>query len=269
MTFRELVTDNPLQIEFKRAFRRFFGVSRSGSLNAAVLVICVVLYAILMLVVVTFREFMSPIAILYLQLILLTFIIPSNLHGAIAAEREKRTWDMLLVAPITNAQIVVGKMLGGILLMLFLSVLLIPATLISFAGDHNATFGKVMQAEATVLGFAFFLAALSVFVSSRAKRAFAAQMTIYGILILALIVWPMFASVITSSYDNQGVLMFMHPYFALARIWEPRTFGPDFGDSTLYSGFLQFALFLGMAALLTLFTIHTLSNADGDAGPRR
>lgn len=269
MTLRELIVDNPLRIEYKRAFRRFFGVTRAGSLNAAVLVICAVAYALLMLVVITYREFMSPIAILYIQLILLTFIIPSNLHGSIAGEREKRTWDLLLVAPITNAQIVVGKMLGGLLLALFISVLLIPATLISFSGDPQATFGKVLQGESLILGYALFLAALSLFISSRAKRAFAAQMCIFGVLILWMLVWPMFAAVLSTASEDQGMLLFMHPYVALARIWEPRVFGPNNSDQALYSGVLQFVIFVVGAVMLTLFTFSTLTNADGDSGIRR
>lgn len=271
MTFRELVTENPLQIEFKRAFRRFFGVSRNGTLNTAILVLCVMIYSILMLVVITYREFMSPIAILVLQLIMLTFIVPANLHGAIAAEREKRTWDMLLVAPITNAQIVIGKMIGGILLLLFVSALLVPATILSFAGDRDATIGRVLAGEAVVLGFAFFLAALSVFVSARAKRAFAAQLTIYAILILGLLVWPIFVSVLVS-YRDQGFLLFMHPYYALIRIWDPGSFGSMTGgsdDSALFTGWLQLVVFVGAAAVLTQVTIQTLTNSDGDAGPRR
>jgi ABC-type transport system involved in multi-copper enzyme maturation permease subunit len=271
VTFRELVIDNPLQIEFKRAFRRFFGVSRNGTLNAAILVLCVMVYSILMLVVITYREFMSPIAILILQLIMLTFIVPANLHGAIAAEREKRTWDMLLVAPITNAQIVIGKMIGGVLLLLFVSALLIPATVLSFAGDNDATFGKVLAAEAVVLGFAFFLAALSVFISARTKRAFAAQLTIYAVLILGLIVWPIFTSVLVP-YREQGYLLFMHPYYALVRIWDPGSFdsmGSGNSDQALFTGWLQLLVYLGAAAVLTQITIQTLTNSDGDAGPRR
>lgn len=264
MTFRELVIDNPLQIEFKRAFRRFFGVSRTGALNTAVLIICVVLYALLMTIVITYREYMSPIAILYIQLLLLTFIVPSNLHGAIAAEKEKRTWDMLLVAPITNAQIVIGKLIGGVLLLLFISALLLPATLISFTGDHQATFSMVFAGEVLILGFALFLATLSIFVSSHAKRAFAAQLTIYAILILGLLIWPMFASVLAPGRDGIQ-LMLLHPFVALGMLWDP---GYDRPESGLFNGYLQFGVYLLFAAFLVFVTIKDLSNSE-DAGSRR
>lgn len=271
MTFRKLVLENPLHFEFKRGVRRFFGVSRSGALNTAVLALCVLFYAGLMLMVITYREFMSPIGIMYLQLFLLTFIVPSSLHATIAGEREKRTWDVLSVAPITNAQIVVGKLIGGFLMIAFISLLLLPATIISFRGDYEATIGKVLAGQMVVLGFCMFLAALAVYVSSKAKRAFAAQLSIYALLILGLLVWPMFASVLSGYDSNAAPLLMFHPYYALERVWSG---GNSWSGSpqqyqSLFNGWNQLIMYLVLALILVLLTINTLVDNENGEGRRR
>lgn len=271
MNFRKLVIENPLHFEFKRGVRRFFGVSRSGALNTAVLVICVLFYAGLMLMVISYREFMSPLGIMFLQLFLLTFVVPSSLHATIAGEREKRTWDVLSVAPISNAQIVVGKFIGGLLMIAFISLLLLPATIISFGGDYEATLGKLIQGQFVVLGFCVFLAALSVYISSKAKRAFSAQLAIFAVLILGLLVWPMFASIV-SGYNNEAApLLMFHPYYALQRVWDT---GMSWADTyqnyqPLFNGWNQLAVYLILATTLVALTIRTLVDNENGEGRRR
>lgn len=271
MNFRKLVIENPLHFEFKRGVRRFFGVSRTGALNTAVLVICVLFYAALMLMVISYREFMSPIAIMYLQLFLLTFVVPSSLHATIAGEREKRTWDMLAVAPISNAQIVVGKLVGGLLMIAFVSLLLFPALIISFTGDYEATFGKVFYGQLVILGFCVCLASLAVYVSSKTKRAFAAQLAIYALLILALLIWPIFATVLSGPGNEPAPLLMFHPYYALQRVWEPNLSYIDTYQihQSLFNGWNQLLAYLGAAALLTYLTIISLVNGDSGESRRR
>src|SRR5437868_1944057 len=135
MTFRELVIDNPLIIEFKRSVRRFFGVSKHSSVNAVVLVISCLLYGLLLLVTISNRSGMSPLIIIWVQTFIFCFVIPANLHGAIAGERERRSWDFLLVAPISNLQIVVGKLLSGLATVGTTVVLMLPPILICYGGD--------------------------------------------------------------------------------------------------------------------------------------
>lgn len=271
MNFRKLVLENPLHFEFKRGVRRFFGVSRKGTLNTAVLVLCLLFYAALMLTVINFSEFMSPVGILFLQLFLLNFIVPSSLHSTIAGEREKRTWDMLSVAPITNAQIVVGKLIGGVMMIAFITVLLLPAAIISFKGDHDATIGKFMVGQAIVIGFSLFLAGLSVLVSSKAKRAFSAQLTIYGLLILGLLIWPIFASVITEygSGADSSMLLVLHPYVALERAWYPRMYGDALLSQDLFNGWLQLFFYTALMALMVYITIISLVSGENGEGLRR
>src|SRR5690242_1243784 len=48
------------------------------------------------------------------QLFLLLFVTPASVAGAISGERQKRTWDLLLVSQVPPREIVWGKLLAGI-----------------------------------------------------------------------------------------------------------------------------------------------------------
>ena len=65
----------------------------------------------------------------YLQLILICFLTPIFMAGAIAQEANPRTWDILLTTPLSSLQIVLGNLFGR----LFFVVALLVSTLPLFA----------------------------------------------------------------------------------------------------------------------------------------
>ncbi len=272
MTLRDLVVDNPLLIEFKRAVRRFFGVSKHSAINAMVLVISCLLYGLLLLITIANRQAMSPVAIIYVQTFLFCFIIPANLHGAIAGERERRSWDLLLAAPIENSQIVVGKLMSGLAAVATTFLLMFPPMLVAWSGDSEATFEKVFKAELVSLGFAIAVAAVTLFISARSKRAYGAQLLTYAFLFVTQIIYFALVQVFVSpSPFNQGDvtirydLLFLHPFFAIATIWWPGSQQTGF----LYSGWFNFLAYVIIALLVVAYSIKTLQAADGEDGRRR
>lgn len=264
MTFRELTIDNPLMIEYRRSVRRFFGVSKHSTVNAILLVISCLLYGLLLLITIMNRTAMHPAAILYLQTFLFCFLIPANLHGAIAGERERRSWDLLLAAPITNLQIVVGKLMSGIATIATAVGLMLPPLLIAYSGDSSVSLLSVIKAESISIGFALCLAALTLFVSARSKRTFSAQLTTYALLVLGLIVYMSFVSLLGTA-DSRQSLLFLHPFYAITQVWWPD------GDrgSGLYNGLPHLVMYLGIAAVLVAVTVATLQAADGEEGRAR
>ncbi len=275
MTLRELVIENPLLIEFKRAVRRFFGVSKHSAVNAMVLVISCLLYGLLLLITISNRQAMSPVAIIYVQTFLFCFIIPANLHGAIAGERERRSWDLLLAAPIENIQIVVGKLVSGLAAVGTTCLLMLPPMLISWMGDVEATFAKVAQAELVSIGFAIALSAITLLISARSKRAYGAQLVAYAFLMVTQIVYLVFIQVLLSpnSYNQadqamRNNTMFLHPFWAIGIIWWPQQGGSSSG-SILYSGWFNFLAYLTIAAAVVWYTVRTLQAADGEDGRSR
>jgi len=269
LTFRDLFIDNPLLIEFKRAVRRFFGVSKHSSVNAMVLVISCLLYGLLLLITIANRQAMSPVAIIYVQTFLFCFIIPSNLHGAIAGERERRSWDLLLAAPIENVQIVAGKLMSGLAAVATTFLLMLAPMLIAWSGDSEATFGKVFSAELISLGFAIAVAAITLLISARSKRAYSAQLLTYGFLFVTQIVYVAFVAVLAPMGGSDGNkaenLLYLHPFYAISVVWWPRNGIP----MTLYNGVFHVLAYCLIAFGVFAYTVWTLQAADGEDGRRR
>jgi ABC-2 type transport system permease protein len=48
------------------------------------------------------------------QLLMLTFVIPASVAGAISGERQGGTWDLLMASRVQSGEIVWGKLLAGI-----------------------------------------------------------------------------------------------------------------------------------------------------------
>jgi len=268
-SFRSLFLENPMLIEFRRGVRRFFGVSKLGAVNGAVLVVSVLLYGLLLLIVAANREGMSPIAIVLFQTFLYCIIVPASLHGAIAGERERRTWEMLMVAPISNLKIIIGKLLGGVCTLFVVVILMLPPIIMSFAGDPESSFFKLVRAEMISIGFGIFLAAVSIFISSRSKRAYGAHLLIYTYLVVTLIVYPLFVEVAHaggSAENGRSFWLYLHPFYAVLAVWNPTSVS---ASPFYYNGAFHFLVFVLIAVLLCAITIETLQVTDGEPGRRR
>src|SRR5438067_2544501 len=112
--WRTLVMENPMAIEVNRFRRRFLEGGRGKTVNTMILVVAIVAYAALLLVIANMSGDFPPVALIFLQTGVFTLLTPAMMYGSISGERERRSWDLLLVAPITHAQIVVGKFLAAL-----------------------------------------------------------------------------------------------------------------------------------------------------------
>jgi hypothetical protein len=123
-TFRQLFVENPMFAEIQRERNKALAEHnwRGGQLAARVLLL--VIYLFLLILTLNYVHVVEPFVLMYVMLGLATVLIPAGLHGTIAGEREKRALDLLLVAPVTPGQIVVGKFGKTFLslLMIFVSV---------------------------------------------------------------------------------------------------------------------------------------------------
>lgn len=269
--WQELIVDNPMQVDMRRFARKFFTFQRINVANATVLVLAALSYVMLILVALSFSSGLDATVFLLIQTFLYCLIIPSALHGAIAGEREKRTWDLLLAAPISKPQIVVGKFLTGVAVTLVIAALMLVPAIITIPKDSTFSLGTFFHCEVISISFGICVSALSLFFSARAKRAFAAQGTIFGILVLGLILWPVFVFIIagSSSFDRitQDVLLGGHPFYAMGRVIENARQVDyfDTGDrfSMLYLGWFHvtfYAFFTGFFLVYAVKTIHFAEN---------
>jgi ABC-type Na+ efflux pump permease subunit len=105
--WRGLVTENPMLKLSLRAQYQAFVPSKSSSARTVLLLVGVVYLGVTALCA-TYADLVSD--WLFYPVLALALIVPMNiLHGSIAGEREKRSLDTLLVAPLTSGQIVFAK----------------------------------------------------------------------------------------------------------------------------------------------------------------
>ncbi|MBX7132819.1 MAG: ABC transporter permease [Fimbriimonadaceae bacterium] len=267
--FVDLILDNPMLIEIRR-FRRKY-VSTRGTGFAGFLLFMVA-YGLLVTVQLRWPQGMSPGVVLMIELGLFCFLVPTLIHGAIAGERERRSWDFLLVAPVTRAQVVVGKFMGsawGIVLAsgLFLVPLTISLVAESFPSPygyygvqrhtslHDAFLGVLV-----VVTFALMIAALTLFFSARCKRPLMALGASLGLIAIGLIAFPILVAPMMTRETE--LIMYFHPFYVLFQLAE-RWGGPEQFDRAIW-GWPQVFVYAGMTIVLLIWTERTLGFAENE-----
>ncbi len=107
--YRSLISHNPMKAEIRRFRNRYLRRGTKGGASFAVTVIALSFYVLLLIWIGTSLREGAVMAISQICLVAVTLGVPIAAYTMIAGERERRSWDLLLVAPITSAQIVVGK----------------------------------------------------------------------------------------------------------------------------------------------------------------
>lgn len=269
---RTLFTENPMMIEITRFRRKFMG--GGNALNSVILAMCGLIYIGIVALVWNYREAANPIILVFLQTGIFTLLAPALLHGAIAGERERRSWDFLLVAPVTQAQIVCGKFAGAAAAMIACAVALLFPVLIGAAfyqqypmsgpTTSGVNFWNLFQAELLSVAWGLMVCAMTIFFSARCKRGFIALGTTLALLVASLIVWPiLIASAGLMSMDN-NLLNFFHPFWALTQIEFANVRSTnDMNWGAMY-GFPQIFVYIGMTAVFLTWTERTLRFADSE-----
>lgn len=262
--WRELITDNPMLVEIARFRRRFLSVGGSSAMGGLVLAIVAMLYLGLLMLVFGSRGDIDPMAIVMFQTVIYILVIPGMVYASIAGEREKRTLDLLMVAPLSTEQIVMGKFLGamsgiGVGVGAFLVPILI--CLLTFPSTDMLHF---VMSELVSCSFVVMLAAMTLFFSARSRRALTALGLTLGVLTMSLLVGPMLA---VSLFDVQTDSIFVayHPLFVISNLMQRSTsFAPSSYNALIW-GLPQTIGYLVLAAVFLLWASRTLRFADNDA----
>lgn len=262
-SWTELVAKNPMLIEVSRYRRKLFSFSRSNSIGSLIVAVVAITYVGIVSMIVTFRSEISPFVLVGVQTLLFVLVAPILLHSSIAGERERRSWDLLLAAPITKAQIVVGKFLGALSAMAIgaaFFVFPIGVTALSYRGTN---FYNLAEAEVVCLSATALVSAITIFFSARVKRSFMALGATLGLMVLGLLVLPSLSGATTSAM-YMDPLLYMHPGFVLVRLAEAPAHGEGIGvpDSTV--GVPQVLFYLGLSAVMLGWAIKTLNFAENE-----
>ncbi len=276
--FQEVITENPMMSEVSRFASSLKGKGLSAVGLRALIGIAVIISALLVFIVANSRGYMPPSIVLVVQLIVCGLSIALRYYGVIAGERERRSWDLLRVAPITNAQVVVGKFAGmGLMVLIIHAVFLLPLFMAMLPGERmsgyysgglsteyeDASFPRVLAAEVYSLIVCAFMASLVLFFSARVRRAFGALGLSLGFCILLFIIFPALASMATRDSFFGHILSpwptLMH--LGQKQFWAPEDY--DRGALDSYS-FCSFVIYSVLAVFMLVYAVKTLAFADNN-----
>ena len=118
-------------------------------------------------------------SLVWTQTILLSLIVPALASGALTAELESKTIELLALTRLTPGRIVLGKLLSSFLYSMMLLVISLPLAGICLA------FGGISPVEAAaayalLVAWTFLLASVGMFWSSLFNRTVAASLLTYG-----------------------------------------------------------------------------------------
>ena len=118
------------------------------------------------------------IGVLFIELMLIIFIVPALTAGAITSERERKTYDLLQTTLITKAAFVVGKMQSalGYIMLLLLSAIPLQSIAFLFGGVSEA---EMILALLILAVSAMALGAFGMFFSSVTERTLSATVRAY------------------------------------------------------------------------------------------
>lgn len=118
-----------------------------------------------------------------IEFVLLLFITPGITAASIAGEREKQTLDILLSTTMKPAQIIRGKLLASIHLLLIIAISSLPVIGIVFS-IGGITFHELVDFMLLLLVTAIYIGSIGIFFSAMCKRSTIATVCTYTVLLL-------------------------------------------------------------------------------------
>jgi ABC-2 type transport system permease protein len=162
----------------------------------------------------------------FIQLSLVSLFAPALAAGSISGERERQTFDVLLVSRMTAVAIVWGKLVASVafMLLLILSALPLFAAVFLFGGID---FEQFMVTQVLTVTTAVSIGAVSLFLSAVFRRTLPSTVVAYGVAFAGMIgtlvagLLFTFALVVRGSAAQTPVngdlhpLLFANPFYAL------------------------------------------------------
>jgi ABC-type transport system involved in multi-copper enzyme maturation permease subunit len=202
---------------------------------------------------------------LYVQLPLLLFFAALSAASAVAREKDRRTFVLLLMTDLRNYEIVLGKLLGSLLQIVLLLAGMVPAlALLLLLGG----IAPVQVAQATLIMAATALGAgsLGCLVALWREKTFPALalttlfLVLYFCLVRALAVVPGLVAWLSGSGESSSILaveswqIWLDPFLALESVLEPASHAqtavpPAYGFAAVM---LLFSVLLNTWAMLRL-----------------
>lgn len=121
-----------------------------------------------------------------IEFILVLFLVPALTSSAISGEREKQTLDIMLTTKLTPFQIVLGKLLASISIMILLAVSSLPIISIVFS-IGGITFLDLIKFMILIVVTAIYVGSIAILISTYCKKTTAATVASYSVMLLITI----------------------------------------------------------------------------------
>jgi ABC-type transport system involved in multi-copper enzyme maturation permease subunit len=121
-----------------------------------------------------------------IQLSLLSLFAPALASGAISGERERQTFDVLLVSRVTASGIVLGKLVTSVAFMMLMILAALPlfAAVFLFGG---VDFEQFLVTQVVTVTTAVSIGAVSLFVSALFRRTLSSTVVAYGVAFFGMV----------------------------------------------------------------------------------
>ena len=226
-SLRVLFLDNAMLTEGSRSLRKFgrnARTTKSRAVNAVVFILIAFFYLWLCVVATNYPEAWRAI-LPNIELLLITLAVPASIYGAVANERERATWEALILTRLTPGQIIYGKLIWRILqvvLIAGLMTILMGVNLISL--PDNLRYGSwegasssgdggmphpwlnLFQLQFMMLAWGLLLAGFGLWVSSGSRRSVTAAAVTFGSLLGGLVLLPTLFSLIGAGLQSSRIL---------------------------------------------------------------
>jgi hypothetical protein len=268
---------NPMMAEVRRVNRKLFNAGNwKASMTAGVILVGII-YLFFLGMVARFYDAMEAEWMLYALMTIMFIVIPVNLNGVISTEHEKRSFEMLLVAPLTPSQIAVAKLLrGGGAFLLTVGLLIVPAVWLLIVQAIKVSYSPGFDAGYPVIGFisglcvvlasAVLSASVCVYISSRTRTIAASMASALGLHFVVLVLVPV---ILGAAGVQQVASIVSFPFTAL---------GIAIGGVTDLSGtpvelmtvwFVSIPFWLSLSVVFMYMTAEQVRrSARGDSGRR-
>ena len=168
------------------------------------------------------RDIFGVIAVGF-QLAFAVLLAPTVTSGVITLEREKQTWNALLLSRLTSWEIVWGKLLGSVVPALAMQLIFIPI-LIMAALKGGVTLGSFIGAEVFVVFCTFFYGIIGMFFSWICRRTQLAAASAMATVMISVVASPVMLALwqnLTSSYQAKPetfIPLWTNPFYVMLQI---------------------------------------------------
>jgi len=273
--FQTNISQNPMMAEVGRFQSVLRGKTASSMGIRAILAIAILLSGLIAWATLYSSGSTPPSVALFACLGFCCLMIPLRSYGVIAGERERRSWELLRVAPVTHLQIAFGKFASIAMMVFLIHAVFFPTYALQAMtyrlwdfGYYSSRdvregigLGTFVFAEAFSLAICLFFSALTLFFSARSRKSFTALALTWGTLALYFLVIPIFW---VSMMGDDFIILLLNPFYALYHVIS-EAHRSGFNDYVTYSTLpmaFSFGIVVAFTLILIIYAAKTLHFAD-------